>query len=89
MSVQVFIPIDEATKQQFDNVCAVVGISPSNALSMSVQSVINDNDIPFKEEIQLEKPKRTREEMFGCARGKFNIPDDFNDPLEDFKEYME
>jgi hypothetical protein len=40
-------------------------------------------DLPKK------KPKRTRAEVFDCARGRFNIPDDFNDPLEDFREYME
>jgi len=90
MSVQVFIPIDESTKQQFDNVCEVVGISPSNALGLFIQSVINDNGIPFNTMPLLEKrPKRTREEVFGCARGRFNIPDDFNEPLEDFREYME
>ena len=89
MSVQVFIPIDEATKQQFDHVCEVVGISPSNALGLFIQNVINGNGIPLKEETRSKKPKRSRAEVFDCARGRFNIPDDFNDPLEDFKEYME
>jgi hypothetical protein len=35
------------------------------------------------------KPKMSREEMFDCMRGQFNIPDDFDEPLEDFREYME
>ena len=89
MSVQVFIPIDEATKQQFDHVCEVIGISPSNALGLFIQNVINGNGIPLEKDVRSKKSKRTREEMFGSARGRFNIPDDFNDPLEDFKEYME
>jgi len=89
MSVQVFIPIDEATKQQFDHVCEVVGISPSNALSMFIKGVINDNGMPFKEEVRSKKPKRTRAEVFGCMRGKFKMTEDFDAPLEDFKEYME
>ena len=33
--------------------------------------------------------KMTREEMFGCMRGQFKMADDFDAPLEDFKEYME
>jgi len=33
--------------------------------------------------------KMTREEVFGCMRGQFEITDDFDAPLEDFKEYME
>ncbi|MCL1857317.1 MAG: type II toxin-antitoxin system RelB/DinJ family antitoxin [Kiritimatiellaeota bacterium] len=36
------------------------------------------------------KPRKlSRKEVFGCARGQFNIPDDFNAPMEDFKEYMD
>ena len=26
---------------------------------------------------------------FGCAKGQITMSDDFNEPLEDFKEYME
>jgi len=34
------------------------------------------------------KPLLSRADTFGCARGKFNIPDDFDAPLDDFEEYM-
>ena len=27
--------------------------------------------------------------IFGCAKGKFKMSDDFDDELEDFKDYME
>jgi hypothetical protein len=27
--------------------------------------------------------------VFGCAKGKFTMSDDFNAPLEDFEEYMQ
>jgi len=33
--------------------------------------------------------KMSREEVFGCMRGQFEMSDDFDAPLEDFKEYME
>jgi len=26
--------------------------------------------------------------QFGCMEGQIHIPDDFNEPLDDFKEYM-
>jgi hypothetical protein len=32
------------------------------------------------------KPKKER--AFGCAKGQFKIADDFDAPLEDFKDYM-
>jgi len=47
MSVQVSTRIEEAIKQQFDKVCELIGISPSNALSVFIKGVINYNGIPF------------------------------------------
>ena len=87
MPVQVSTYIDENTKQRFDEVCETFGVTPSGAMNTLITYAVLHNRIPFDEE---EAPrKRTREEMFDSARGKFNIPDDFNEPLEDFKEYME
>ncbi|MCL2604690.1 MAG: type II toxin-antitoxin system prevent-host-death family antitoxin [Defluviitaleaceae bacterium] len=34
------------------------------------------------------KPKMSRAESFGCMRGQFIMSDDFDAPLDDFKEYM-
>ena len=34
-------------------------------------------------------PKMSREEVFGCMRGQIWMADDFDEPLEDFAEYME
>jgi len=90
VSIQVSTRIDEVTKQQFDSVCDTLGISPSNALSMFIKGVINHNGIPFPVVARPEKtPKMSRESMFGCMRGQFTMADDFDAPLEDFKEYME
>ena len=90
MSVQVSTRIDEATKKQFDNVCEGIGISPSSALSMFIKGVINHKGIPFNLVIpQEQSAKMTREAVFGCMRGQFKMADDFDAPLDDFKEYME
>ena len=89
MSIQVSIRIDEATKRQFDKVCESIGLSPSNALSMFIKGVINYNGIPFNIVASPEAPqKMTREDVFGCMKGKIRMADDFDAPL-DFKEYME
>jgi len=112
MTVQVSTRVDKATKQQFDNICELIGVSSSNAISMFIKAVINHNGIPFNAVAstgipdqpvqygrvaespdtfweQPRKPKMARADVFGCARGLFNIPDDFDEPLGDFKEYME
>jgi hypothetical protein len=82
MSVQVFIPIDETTKQQFDDVCEVIGIAPSHALSMFIQNVINDNGIPSPSPAKL---------SFGCGcmKGTTWMTKDFDAPLEEMREQIE
>jgi len=88
MSVQVSTRIDAATKQQFDNICELIGISPSNALSMFIKGVINNKGIPFAAVVPTEKSLMSREAVFGCMRGQFTMAEDFNAPLDDFMEYM-
>jgi addiction module RelB/DinJ family antitoxin len=92
MSVQVSAPIDEATMQKFDKVCQSIGVSPSNAIGILITGVINNNGIPLNEVIPPSKPtstKMTMAEAMGCMRGQITMSDDFDAPLEDFKEYME
>ena len=40
--------------------------------------------------MQNKNPQKiSRDSMFGCMKGKMSVPDDFCEPLEDFKEYMQ
>ena len=32
--------------------------------------------------------QKDRSAAFGCLKGKISVPDNFNEPLDDFKEYM-
>jgi hypothetical protein len=34
------------------------------------------------------KHQISRKDLFGCLRGQVEISDDFNEPLDDFAEYM-
>ncbi|MFW5759274.1 MAG: DUF2281 domain-containing protein [Bacteroidota bacterium] len=57
-----------------------------NSLPNDIKSEVNDF-IDFllakkKKEIKKKKPK------FGCAKGQIYISPDFDEPLDDFKEYM-
>ena len=90
MSIQVSTRIDALTKQRFDKICNDMGITPSGPLSMFIQGVIHHNGIPFGFIApQEEKFTMSKKDVFGCMRGQFQISDDFNEPMEDFKEYME
>ena len=57
-----------------------------SSLPNDIRSEVNDF-IDFlikknKKEIKKKKPK------FGCAKGQIYISPDFDEPLDDFKEYM-
>jgi hypothetical protein len=39
--------------------------------------------------LSKEKPRKVKEREFGCAKGLFVLHDDFDEPIDDFKEYME
>jgi hypothetical protein len=57
-----------------------------NSLPNDIKSEVNDF-IDFlitkkKKEIKKKKPK------FGCASGQIYVSPDFDEPLNDFKEYM-
>ena len=43
----------------------------------------NKASVPFPS-----KHEKSRDAMFGCLRGEYKIADDFDAPLDDFKEYM-
>ena len=32
---------------------------------------------------------KNRSAAFGCLKGKIAVPDDFNEPIDDFKEYIQ
>ncbi len=35
-----------------------------------------------------EKPETKKDRVFGYAKGKITLKPDFDDPIDDFKEYM-
>lgn len=49
--------------------------------------VITQNDVPLLKLISISKSKPRAK--FGSAKGLITMSDDFDAPLEDFKEYMQ
>ena len=56
--------------------------------SRRIKAIVTILDEPLSEPIERASTI-SRESMFGCMKGKMHMPDDFDAPLEDFKEYME
>jgi hypothetical protein len=38
--------------------------------------------------IELLKKETVKRPQFGCAKGAFKMSEDFDEPLDDFKDYM-
>ncbi|NET56283.1 MAG: type II toxin-antitoxin system prevent-host-death family antitoxin [Symploca sp. SIO2E6] len=55
--------------------------------SLGAEITITKNDRPLVKLISA-YPHQTRPPLFGIDKGKISITDDFDDPLEDFKDYQ-
>jgi DNA-damage-inducible protein J len=89
--VTVNVRMDKNIKNEAETLFAELGINMSTAINMFVRQAVRQNKIPF--EISAEKAaepeRKDRRAAFGCLKGKIHVPDDFNEPLDDFKEYMQ
>ena len=96
MTALVSARVDKATKQQFKTMCESAGITQSVALGMIVKNVVDYRGFPFGAGASPKKraaaPDKTAVRPpfeFGSMAGKVWMADDFDAPLDDFKEYME
>jgi len=95
-ATNVNISIGGELGERAQSVLADLGLDVPTAVNMFLTRVVNRGTRPDDFDMSLDfvalpekKPKMSREEMFGCMRGQFKMADDFDAPLEDFKEYME
>jgi len=79
------IRVDSEVKNKAQEVFLALGLDMTSAINIFLRQAIRKNGIPF--EITAEEPKRKTPKL-GCMKGKIWISDDFDEPLEDFKEYM-
>ena len=73
-------------KQQLINEIEMLPEQTLRVISIIVKEfILLNNKAELKSEQILEEDRKA---MFGCLRGKYIISDDFDAPLDDFKEYM-
>lgn len=88
----IYVPIDERTKAAVDSLYSSLGFDTVTAVRMFFMASLEHNGLPFAVKRQkpiMTKAQRSRADMFGCLRGQYKMSDDFDAPLDDFKEYME
>jgi len=71
-------------KTQAQDVFSSLGLDMSTAINIFLRQAIRHRGIPFS--ISSEPEKKSPKP--GCMQGKIWMADDFNAPLDDFKEYM-
>ena len=88
------VRVDDNIKERADSLFGSLGLDTSTAVRMFLFMALENKGIPFAiKHTETTMPVKTeaisRAAMFGCLRGQYKVSEDFNAPIEDFKEYME
>jgi DNA-damage-inducible protein J len=78
------VQTDSELKEKAQNVFSDLGLDMSTAINVFLNQVVYRQAIPFEIKMPVNRTAR-----LGGWEGKIFMSADFNDPVEDFKEYME
>jgi DNA-damage-inducible protein J len=80
------IRVDSEIKQQAQSVFGSLGLDMTTAVNVFLRQAIKTKSIPFP--ITEQPVPQVRKPHLGGWEGKVWMSDDFDAPLDDFKEYM-
>ena len=84
------INTDSETESKAKSIFADLGLDMSTAINIYLKQVIYQEAIPFElSKSKTVNKKIPRSDLRGKWTGKVWMSDDFNEPLEEMKEYME
>jgi len=78
------IRVDSEIKTKAEDVLSSLGLNMTTAINIFLRQAILHHGIPFN--ITNDPAKKMPKP--GCMKGKIWMADDFDAPLDDFKEYM-
>ena len=78
------IRTDSELKAKAQSVLSDLGLDMSAAINIFLNQIVYTKAIPF----EIKKPDAKAAKLGGWE-GKIKISEDFNEPMEEFKEYME
>jgi DNA-damage-inducible protein J len=79
------VRVESEVKARAQDVFTSLGLDMTTAINAFLRQSIRQNGLPFA--LSNNPPRLTPKP--GCMKGKIRISEDFDAPLEDFKEYME
>jgi len=85
------ITIDSELKDKAQSVFDALGLDISTAIDMLLRKAIYQEEISFEKEddsIYILKADPSKTPVPGRLKGLIEIPPDFDEPLEEMKEYM-
>ena len=88
-SANINVRTDATLKAQAQQIFESIGLDLSTAVNLFLKQTVKANNLPFVlgvSNIQIENTTRTSQ--YGVWKGKYTLPEDFDAPLDDFKEYM-
>jgi len=65
------------------------GLDLTQAINNFLRKTVSQTEFPYDFLTEPKPTKVPRALKMGCLQGQFEISDDFDEPLDDFKEYME
>jgi DNA-damage-inducible protein J len=88
---------DAAVKAQAQQIFESIGLDLSTAVNLFLKQTVKANNLPFavgaayafaNKEAERTAKAAKRASGYGVWKGKFSLPENFDAPLDDFKEYM-
>ena len=83
---------DAAVKTQAQQIFESIGLDLSTAVNLFLKQTVKVNNLPFVVGVSHTHPEKNviakRASRYGVWKDKYSLPEGFDDPLDDFKEYM-
>jgi DNA-damage-inducible protein J len=81
---------DSETKHQAQQVFEALGLDMTTAINIFLRQTVRQQGMPFILTTQRQKETKPlrRPLQYDCLKGRIWTADDFDAPLDDFKEYM-
>jgi len=91
-SANINVRTDAALKAQAQQIFESIGLDLSTAVNLFLKQTVITNNLPFAVGMSYAYPASKvtakRVSRYGVWAGKYTLPEDFDAPVDDFREYM-
>ncbi|MDR1135567.1 MAG: type II toxin-antitoxin system RelB/DinJ family antitoxin [Clostridiales Family XIII bacterium] len=90
-TININIRTDSELKARAQHIFSTFGLDMTTAVNLFLRQTVRMNNLPFSLTTKTNQSNHVDKLPFGrgCMKGKIQMAEDFDAPLEDFKEYMD